>query len=152
MKDFSTSCKKFNMYPGSRLLTVPYEKTVIVVASESLSGKSTICEKLLNDDLCFVCTDSICIGGDSGIKSIDQYLEDHKEDKKINIGLMGIAISESEDYKEFVDFFFQKYILDNDSDNILLEGHLITLENIQQYFLHKCKENKVRVWVMERRV
>jgi hypothetical protein len=79
------------------------------------------------------------------------YLDEHKEDNPINIGLMGIAISKMEEYKPFVDFFFEKYILENDFENILLEGHLMSLDNIRERFLARCKENKIRVWVMERK-
>ena len=102
MTDISTSCKKFNMWPGPRILNGQYEKTVILVAGSSCAGKSTLCEKLLNDNLCFVCTDSICIRGGHQIKKILDYLDEHKEDNPINIGLMGIAISKMEEYKPFV--------------------------------------------------
>jgi len=151
MTDISTSCKKFNMWPGSRILNGQYEKTVILVVGSSCAGKSTLCEKLLNDNLCFVCTDSICIRGGHQIKKILDYLDEHKGDNPINIGLMGIAISKMEEYKPFVDFFFEKYILENDFENILLEGHLMSLDNIRERFLARCKENKIRVWVMERK-
>lgn len=150
MTDISTSCEKFNMHPGARLLKGAYEKTIILVTGDSCIGKSTICTKMLTDSLCFVCTDSICIRGGHQVKKVLDYLEDHKEDNPINIGLMGIAISEMEEYKEFVDFFFEEYILNNDSDNILMEGHLMTLNNIREHFLIRCKENKIRVWIMER--
>jgi len=152
MTDISTSCAKFNMWPGSRPLVVPYEKTVIVVAADSLKGKSTLCEKLLNDDLCFVCTDTVCVRGEYKIKRILDYLEEHLEPSPINIGLMGIAISEMEECEEFVDFLFEKYILENKSENILLEGHLMTLNKVREQFLKRCEENKIRVWVMERKV
>jgi len=32
-----------------------------------------------------------------------------------------------------------------------LEGHLMSLDNIRERFLARCKENKIRVWVMERK-
>ena len=151
MTDISTSRKKFNMWPGSRILNGQDAKTVSLVVGSSCAGKSTLCEKLLNDNLCFVCTDSICIRGGHQIKKILDYLDEHKEDNPINIGLMGIAISKMEEYKPFVDFFFEKYILENDFENILLEGHLMSLDNIRERFLARCKENKIRVWVMERK-
>lgn len=150
MTDISTNCEKFNMHPGARLLKGQYEKTVILVSGNSCIGKSTICTKILTDRLCFVCTDSICVRGEYQIRKVLDYLEEHKNDNPINIGLMGIAISKMDEYRDFVDFMFDEYIMKNKSENILMEGHLMSLNNIRDRFLEKCKENKVRVWLMER--
>lgn len=150
MTDISTSCKKFDMWPGSRLLEGEYEKTVIIVSGAGNMGKSTLSSRLLNENICFVGTDSVCIRPNHSIKSVLDYLEEHKDDNPIDIGKMGIAISEMPEYKEFIDHLFDEYIVKNEFKDILMEGHLMTIANIREYFIQKCVDNKIRVWLMGR--
>jgi len=138
------------MWPGYRPLVGEYQKTVILVIGKSCVGKSTICNELLNKGICFLSTDSMCLRTDHGIQKIINYLSEHENDNPIDIGLLGIEISGIGEYKLFIDHLFKKYIIENPFNNIIMEGHLLTLENMKRYFLEKCQENKIRVWIMER--
>jgi len=151
MTDTSMSSKKFNMSPGKRELVGEYRKTIIVVTGESLIGKSTICDLLLNDDINYISLDECCKQTDHNIGFILDYLEDHKRDCPINLGLMGIRINEV-CYAEFIDYFFDKYIVNNENLNIILDGFLFILRNTYGYFLEKCESFSYRVWRMERKL
>lgn len=143
--------KKFNMIPGKRKLVDKCKKTIIVVTGDSLIGKSTICDLLLNDSINYISLDECCKQTDHDIEFIINYLKEHREDSPINLGLMGMKINEI-CYKEFIDYFFDKYIVNNENLNIILDGFLFTQKNVYGYFLEKCESFGYRVWRMERKL
>jgi hypothetical protein len=149
MTDGSINSKKFNMSPGSRLLVGEYKKTIIVIVGGACAGKSTLSEVLINDSLNYISTDSACLQTDHGIQQILDYVESRDKTRVIDIGILGIKISEWCP-TAFVDYFFKKYVEDNENLNILVEGHLFTLPDMYSYFIKKCEACGYRVWRMRR--
>jgi predicted ABC-type ATPase len=144
MTDISINSKKFDMSPGMRVLVGEYVKTIIIVIGKSGIGKSTICDKLLNDGINYISVDDVCIYSDHNIKEIKDFVEI-------------LRVGEDTDPKmseqccvEFMNYFFENYIRGNENLNILVDGYLLMLGNIYNSFLEKCKSSGYRVWKMER--
>lgn len=137
------------MTPGKRKLTTEYEKTIIIVNGKSEIGKSTLCDLLLNDDINYISIDVASIRTDHNIKEIIEFVDKYKELSVMRIHWLTPIISKT-CYKEFIDYFFEKYIVKNENLNILIDGILFTHDHIYEYFLEKCKSSEFRVWEIKR--
>ena len=45
----------------------------------------------------------------------------------------------------FVDYLFEKYILKNNSENILIDGYALFVPDLYEEFIKRCKEHAFRV-------
>jgi hypothetical protein len=150
MKDTFIDCKKFRMGPGMRPLVGEYLKTIIVVRGASNIGKSTLCDVLWKEGVNYISLDGACIlERDHQIEEIHQYLDLYGDQAKFHLNILCQLISESKAQK-FMDYFFKKYIEENENLNILLDGFLFTFENVYRIFLEQCVMKRYRVWQIER--
>ena len=147
MTDISMNSKKFNMGPGNRELVGEYKKTIIVVVGKSRIGKSTLCSLLLNDTINYISLDGCCKQEGHNIKVITDYVEKHKENP--DWGQLGLIINDTCRY-EFMSYFFEKYIVENENKNILLDGFLLSLVPMFDCFMERCKVHNFRVWRISR--
>jgi len=154
MKDGSMNSKKFDM--GSlptidkRPLVGEYKKTIIVLRGISSIGKSTISELLLNDKLNYISIDAACIKAD--MKEVHEFLVSYKETgKNINYNIGELFIFIRDNYPEqFIEYFFNKYIKENENLNIFVEGYVFMITELFQLFIDKCKEVDYRIWDIRR--
>lgn len=144
MTGISTNSKKFNMYPGMRPLQGEYKKTIMIVTGKALEGKSTLCSFLLNDNTNYISVDAACECAGHNIKEMLDFVEE------LRIGINKNPILSDKCCSEFMDYFFDKYVKNNENLNILIDGYLFTLENVLACFLEKCKFFGYRVWTMVR--
>ncbi len=145
----SINSKKFNMTPGYRPLHGEYKKTIIIVTGESGIGKSTICNELLSDNLNYISVDVSCIQTDHNIKEILDFVKLHGNQSLYKLHILSPIISDKCSI-EFVDYFFEKYIINNENLNIILDGYIFKFKNILDYFIEKCKLHDFRVWKLVR--
>jgi adenylate kinase family enzyme len=144
MTDGSMSYTKFNMGPGSRPLQGEYKKTIIVVVGKSNVGKSTLCEALMNQSINYISMDEVYMRSEYGKREVAV-----REGHFIDIGEECIKINEF--FREqFMDYFFEEYIVNNENLNILLDGFVFTLRSMYDSFLRRCRINEYRVWRIER--
>jgi dephospho-CoA kinase len=94
-----------------RVLVGEYVKTVIIVIGKAGIGKSTICDKLLNDNLNYISVDDVCIYADHGIKEILDFVE------ILRIGKDTDPKVSEQCCVEFMNYFFEKYIRGNENLN-----------------------------------
>jgi len=145
---------KFNMghLPSidKRPLVGDYKKTVIVLTGPSNIGKSTITELLLNDKFDYISIDAACIKAE--MPEIVNYLKEVKEggvNINYDLGLLFNFVWR-ECPNTFIKYFFTKYIKDNDSLNIFVEGYVFMITELYQLFIDECKENDYRIWNIRR--
>jgi len=135
--------------PGPRELMGNYKKTIIVITGDSEIGKSSLSELLLKDSIYYLSMDIACQEPTHDIKVLVDYIEENKD--YLDAGVLGIFINEN-CYQEFVDHFFQRFIVDNENLNIMLDGYFFILEPSYSYFLKKCELYDYRVWDIRRLV
>jgi len=151
MSDTSINYKKFDFVPGMRPLVGEYQKTIIAVVGTGSAGKSTICNVLWNKGVNYISTDGICISTAHGIQPVRDFLAMYGDSSFRHLDVIAKIISE-ECCEEYVDYFFTKYIVENENMNILLEGYLFTFKNVYDLFIEKCEAKGYRVWKMEREI
>jgi GTPase SAR1 family protein len=130
-----------------RPLVGEYVKTILLLTGPSNIGKSTLTELLLNNNFTYLSIDSICKKAELPI--IQEFINLKGKEIDLNLGLLFKFIRE-ECSESFIDHFFNKYIKENSSLNIFIEGYLFMLADIYQLFIIKCKEYNYRLWNIRR--
>jgi SAM-dependent methyltransferase len=141
--------QKIKFVPGKRPLLEKYQKTIIIVTGKSMSGKSTISDDLLNDNISYVAMDNLWFLIDHQIPEVYAYLEKYGEEQFIEYME---AVDKSLCREPFIDYFFKNHFSNNPSKIIIADGYMFLFSNLLDYFLQKCEECKYRVWVMERKL
>lgn len=146
--------EKFNMshLPSSdkRPLVGEYKKTIITLIGHSNSGKSTLMELLLNDNFNYVSIDRAC--QETNIEEIATFvksLEKQDIDVRYDLGRLFRFIAD-ECPIQFINYFFTKYIKENENLNIFVEGYVFMITDLYRLFIDKCKENGYRIWEIRR--
>lgn len=148
MTDGFINSKKFNMEPSCRK-TEEYIKTIMLVIGDSMIGKSTLCSLLLNDNINYISTDWAAIDRTHNIQPILAFIEPYSNEEAIFYGHIIASIIERDCPKEFVDFFFKKYIEENENLNILVDSFILKFDNLFDYFSLKCEEKGYRLWIIQ---
>lgn len=133
-----------------RPLVGDYKKTIIVLTGVSNIGKSTMSELLLNNKLNYVSIDAACLLAD--IDEVRNYIKKVEESGKninYNAGELFHFVKESCPDK-FIEYFFNKYIKENENLNIFVEGYVFIFTEMYQLFIDKCKEADYRIWNINR--
>jgi len=146
--------RKFNMdnlpAQDKRPLVGEYKKTILTIIGGSGIGKSTLAELLLPSDFNYISIDLACLQAD--IVEIKQFiLESEEKGENINLSL-GVFIKRvsEECPEEFIDYFFNTYIIGNEASNILVEGVVFIFDNMFELFKSKCELADYRLWTIER--
>jgi adenylate kinase family enzyme len=153
MKGSFMFLKNCNIDPAlcMRVLEGTYEKTILLIRGAGGSGKSTLANLMLHDEFYYLSMDMAMIDRESAIESILQFLNEYGDNAIYNIHILS-AIIEEKCFKEFMDFFFQKYIIENDSSNIILDGYIFTFAKVFSLFKEKCRQCGYRLWDIKREV
>ena len=133
-----------------RSLVGEYKKTILTLTGGSGIGKSTLAELLLPSDFNYISIDLTCLQSD--IPEIKQFIieaEEKGENINLNLGMFIKRISE-ECPEEFIDYFFNTYIVGNESSNILVEGVVFIFDNMFELFKSKCESADYRLWTIRR--
>ena len=143
---------RFNMFNGK--CPGQYSKTVIIVWGKSGDGKSTVCDELLNEKIDYISMDECLTHTDHGIESLKTYVEacDKPRNRPI-LRVVEISKFISENCcDEFIEFMFNKYIVDNACNTILLDQYSFKHQNLYERFIHKCRISNYRVWELNRKL
>ena len=151
MTDIAINSRKFNFHPGTRPLEEgeSYEKTIIAVVGIPFSGKSTLCDLLLNDNINYISTDAICIQRDNDIRPVQDFLDKYGYEARFHLGKLAEIINK-ECCSLFMDYLFRAYIEENENQNILFEGYLLTFTEIWEMLKYRCRKKGYRIWKVER--
>lgn len=150
MTDTFTDLNGFKLGPFPRPLKGDYVKTVIVISGHGNTGKSTLSKNLLNNSISYIGTDAASMQRDHNIQGILKYLDIHIHDKpEIDLGRFAHFI-QREYLSEFMNYFFNKFIIQNKSLNIIVEGYMMTIPEAYILFVNRCKLHKYRVWKLNR--
>ena len=146
--------KKFNMShlpaEDKRPLVGEYKKTIITLIGHCNSGKSTLMELLLNDNFNYISIDKVC--QETNIDEIHAFVKSLSEqgiDVRYDLGRLFRFIAD-ECPTQFIDYFFAKYIKENENLNIFVEGYVFMITDLYRLFIEKCKENGYRIWETRR--
>ncbi len=86
---------------------------------------------------------------ESGIMVILNFIHEYLDNSIFNIHVLSQLIDEV-CMEEFMEFFFEKYIVKNPRENIIFDGYFFMFPKALDWFLKRCSQNKYRVWVMSR--
>jgi len=143
--------KKFNMShlpsEDKRPLEGEYKKTVLLLYGLSNIGKSTLADLLLNDNFNYISIDRACI--EASIEPIKSFVEEGGIPLRYDLGRL-FKFMNDVCVNEFMDYFFTKYLVENENLNIFIEGFVFMLERSRNIFMQKCINAGYRVWTIRR--
>jgi len=143
--------KKFNMShlpsEDARPLEGEYKKTVLLLYGLCNTGKSTLTNLMLNDNFNYISVDRACI--EANFEPIKSYVEQGGTPLRYDLGKLFKFVND-ECASEFIDYFFTKYLVENENLNIFIEGFVFMLERPRTLFMQKCKDAGYRVWIIRR--
>lgn len=151
MTDISINWNEFKIGSGKRPLEGEYKKTLILVTGPSMSGKSTISEELIeNNNICYLNMDAVCLDKEHGIEPLYEFVNIWDNGEFVNLGMVSRLINISGCCYDFINYFFNKYIVPNPYLNILIDGYMFNLENILCCLLERCEEYNYNVWILKK--
>lgn len=130
-----------------------YQKTIIVVCGESGIGKTSLCGMLRTENVDYISMDYVCVDTECNIKEIfdsfQRIEKDYGEEVTYHLDVLCQEINEccSDEWAKFV---FDKYVLNNESLNIMMDGYALSMPNIYNAFVALCLQNNYRVWKVSR--
>ena len=146
--------KKFNMShlpsEDKRPLVGEYKKTIVTLIGHCNTGKSTLMELLMNDNFNYISIDRVC--QETNLDEISTFINSMNEqgiDIRYDLGRLFRFIADNCP-SQFIDYFFTKYIKDNENLNIFVEGYVFMITDLYRMFIAKCKENDYRIWEIRR--
>ena len=154
MKGGSMNSNDFKMADlpseDKRPLEGEYKKTILLLYGPSNIGKSTLAELMLNDNFDYISIDRVCRDADiEPIKNFISYMKLSGENINYDLGKLFKYVREN-CLVEFVDYFFNKFIVERDYLNIFIEGYLFNLRDLYDLFMKKCTTNNYRIWELKR--
>jgi GTPase SAR1 family protein len=154
MKDGFMKCAGYNMTIGSRdFLEGEYQKTVIVVCGKSGIGKTSLCGMLRTENVDYISLDYACVDTECNTKEVFECVKRIEETygELVTYHLDGLCRDINEYCSnEWAKFVFDKYVLNNESLNILMDGYAFSMPKIYDAFVELCLQNNYRVWKVER--
>lgn len=137
---------RFNMFNGKR--PGPYSKTIIIVWGKSGDGKSSLCDELTNEKIDYISFDECLTDTDHEIEKLKNFVETCDGNRKrpiLRVVEISQFISDHCD-EEFIEFMFNKYIVENECKTILLDQYSLKHDNLYERFMRKCRIFNYRVW------
>lgn len=131
-----------------------YSKTIIIVWGKSGDGKSSVCDELHNDKTDYISMDECLTHTDHRIESLKNYVEtcDGARNRPIlRVPEISKFISER-CCNEFIDFMFNKYMVNNECKTILLDQYSFIYNNLYERFIDNCRRSGFRVWELNRKM
>lgn len=154
MKDSFMKCSKYNMTIGSKhFLEGEYQKTIILVCGKSGVGKTSLCGILHTENVDYISMDYVCVDAGCNIEKVFDFFKEigkiYKESVTYHLDILCQKINEHCG-SEWAKFVFDKYVLNNESLNIMMDGYALSMPNIYNAFVALCLQNNYRVWKVDR--
>jgi archaellum biogenesis ATPase FlaH len=130
--------------PKPRELKKQFQKTLILVGGEGLQGKTTLCAKLLKDDVGYISFDEMTWENDLGIEDIVKMKSLSEYPHRIPQALNHIIPK----YNIFLEYTIKK-INSIDKDIILIDSFYFTNAEFHNRIVIDLT-NQFRVWEMKK--
>ena len=128
--------------PTPRKLEDDFQKTLILVSGEPLAGKTTLCQKILNESLGYISFDQMIWENDLGIVELTE-----RKKKSDYMNIVDVAFENiPPNYNIFLNYLLQK-INNIEKDVILLDSYYFTKKEFLDRIVSDLKV-RFRVWVM----
>jgi len=128
--------------PTARKLEDDFQKTLILVSGEPLIGKTTLCQKILNESLGYISFDQMIWENDLGIVELTEIKKKSDYMNIVDVAFVHIPPN----YNIFLNYLLQK-INNIEKDVILLDSYYFTKKEFLDRIVSDLKV-RFRVWVM----
>lgn len=128
--------------PRPRKLEGDFQKTLILVNGEPLDGKTTICQKILNESLGYISFDQMIWEDDLGIVELTE-----RKKKSDYMNIVDVAFEHVlPNYTIFLNYLLRK--IDNiEKDVIILDSYYFTKKEFLNHIVSDLRV-RFRVWIM----
>lgn len=136
------------MQPTKRPIPKLIDKTILLISGKSCDGKTFLSYQLINENIDFVSLDMLVLS-----KTNIQSLETKKIKMRDNLfhkfGDVNKFIVE-DCLDDFIDFLYDNFISKSEKNVMVIEGELLTHDQVEEKLKIKLKRKRIRVWTTKR--